>query len=502
MKKFKTLLIWMALIGGLVCAVLVLNGGDDMPLEPFGKFIQDVQSRRVAFVNVDGRCITVTLRGSEEQYRTFGPVDSLDDETRRSLMRQGAQLHFGKGPSPLREFAPYLVAVVVAVIVIMFLLRRMKGASGGGFRDIMALGQSRARLISETSNVTFADVGGCQEAKQSLRDVVDFLRDPTPWVNAGARLPRGVLLEGPPGCGKTLLARAVAGETSGSFFFISASEFVEMFVGVGAARVRDLFEQAAKKAPAVIFIDELDAVGKRRGSGIGSAHDEREQTLNQLLVSLDGFENDDRVVVMAATNRPDTLDSALLRPGRFDRVVKIPPLDRDDRMAVLAIHAKNKPLGPDVHGEDVADRTQGFNGSELENLLNEAALLAVRRSCRQQDGAPTICADDLTQAMAALVARRGKFTKLDTVLIESASQLTEPTGKAVVRLTLPEEVVVEGEVVWADASFIKLRNGCDTGDTIVPKRQIRRIEILKGTESADAEDLSGDLWAGQRPDLA
>lgn len=499
MKKFKTLAIWLALIAALVCAVLLLGGGGDVPVGPFETFVLDVENERVSSVTIDGEEITVKLWGSEDEYRTFGSIDAA---TAVALARQGADVRSGKQPSPLRAFAPYFLAGVVLIAVFVFLLRRMKGGSGAGFQDIIAMGQSNARLINETSNVTFADVGGCQEAKQSLRDLVDFLRDPTPWLKAGARLPRGVLLEGPPGCGKTLLARAVAGETSGSFFFISASEFVEMFVGVGAARVRDLFEQAAKKAPAVIFIDELDAVGKRRGSGIGAAHDEREQTLNQLLVSLDGFESDDRVVVMAATNRPDTLDSALLRPGRFDRVVKIPPLDRDDRMAVLAIHAKNKSLGPDVHGEDMADRTQGFNGSELENLLNEAALLAVRRSCRQQDGAATICADDLAQSMAALVARRGKFTKLDTVLIESASQLTEPTGKAVVRLTLPEEVVVEGEVVWADASFIKLRNGSDTADTIVPKRQIRRIEILEGTESADAEDLSRDLWAGRRPDLA
>src|SRR5262249_32697902 len=244
--------------------------------------------------------------------------------------------------------------------------------AGGGTASALELRKSRARVVAEAPGVTFASVGGCAEAKAELADLVAFLKDPEPWERAGVRLPRGALLGGPPGCGKTLLARAVAGETSARFLYVSASEFVEMFVGVGASRMRDTFELAAKHAPAILFIDELDAIGRRRGSGVGLVNDEREHTLNQLLVSLDGFDRGARVVVIAATTRSDVLDAALWRAGRFDRRIAVPPLSAEARREVLAIHTAGKPLAGDVSLDDLAARAEGMSGADLEGLVNEA----------------------------------------------------------------------------------------------------------------------------------
>jgi ATP-dependent metalloprotease FtsH len=342
--------------------------------------------------------------------------------------------------------------------------------------------------------VTFADVGGCEEAKAALGDVIDFLKAPERWLSAGVRLPRGILLEGPPGCGKTLLARAVAGETNAKFFLVAGSEFVEMFVGVGAARVRDLFETATKKAPSVIFIDELDAVGRRRGSGIGGSHDEREQTLNQLLVCLDGFKRNDRIVVLAATNRPDVLDSALVRPGRIDRRIRVPELNEQTRIEVLQIHTRGKPLDG-VNLQEIAGMTAGFNGARLENLTNEAALLALRRARGNAGAAVRITHDDFLRAMQPALAQDQRFNKLDSILIESASQLAEPTGTARVRLQLWNAPPVEGDVVWADASFLKIRRNHGESDLIVSKRQILQFEVMDGTDSAVLDDVQFDRWA-------
>jgi ATP-dependent metalloprotease FtsH len=333
--------------------------------------------------------------------------------------------------------------------------------------------------------------------------VIDFLKRPERWTGAGVRLPRGVLLEGPPGCGKTLLARAVAGETDARFWLVSASEFVEMFVGVGAARVRDMFEIAAKQAPSVVFIDELDAVGRRRGSGVGAAHDEREQTLNQLLVSLDGFERSDRVVVIAATNRADILDPALLRPGRFDRRIRIGALDRAQRLDVLRIHTRNKALDADVSLEALAERTEGSSGADLESLVNEAGLLAVRRA-RSGDAADArvvVSAAEFDQALASASAPT-RFDRVDALLIESTTQLAQPTGRAVVRATLLDGSVLEGELVWADASYLKLRDGSSGTDRIVPKAQVKSLEALAGTGTAPPEDVVTDVWAARQPGVA
>ena len=277
----------------------------------------------------------------------------------------------------LLQLAPALLLILVFV----YMLRQMQGSAGG--RGAMSFGKSRARLLGEDQvNVTFADVAGVDEAKQEVGEIVDFLKDPAKFQKLGGKIPKGVLMVGSPGTGKTLLARAIAGEAKVPFFTISGSDFVEMFVGVGASRVRDMFEQAKKHAPCIIFIDEIDAVGRHRGAGLGGGHDEREQTLNQLLVEMDGFEGNEGIIVIAATNRPDVLDPALLRPGRFDRQVVVPLPDVRGREQILRVHMRKVPLGDDVKPAYIARGTPGFSGADLANLVNEAALFAARANKR------------------------------------------------------------------------------------------------------------------------
>lgn len=277
---------------------------------------------------------------------------------------------------------PYLLPLIIIIAVVWFMMRQVQGVNNRA----MSFGQSGAKMASQNNKVNFSDVAGASEAKEDLKEIVDFLRNPQKFIDVGAKIPRGVLLLGSPGTGKTLLARAVAGEAKVPFFHISGSEFVEMFVGVGASRVRDLFKRAKKAAPCLIFIDEIDAVGRQRGAGLGGSHDEREQTLNQILVEMDGFDNQTNIIVIAATNRPDVLDPALLRPGRFDRQVVIDLPDIKDREEILKIHAKNKPLAEDVNLKIVAQRTPGFSGADLANLLNEAAIVAAKRNEKKIKG--------------------------------------------------------------------------------------------------------------------
>ena len=277
---------------------------------------------------------------------------------------------------------PYLLPLVIIIAVVWFMMRQVQGVNNRA----MSFGQSGAKMATQNNKVNFGDVAGAQEAKEDLKEIVDFLRNPQKFTDVGAKIPRGVLLLGAPGTGKTLLARAVAGEAKVPFFHISGSEFVEMFVGVGASRVRDLFKRAKKAAPCLIFIDEIDAVGRQRGAGLGGSHDEREQTLNQILVEMDGFDNQTNIIVIAATNRPDVLDPALLRPGRFDRQVVIDLPDIKDREEILKIHAKNKPLDGDTNLKMVAQRTPGFSGADLANLLNEAAIVAAKKNEKKIKG--------------------------------------------------------------------------------------------------------------------
>ncbi len=338
----------------------------------YSEFVADLNEGKIQTATVQGDMIRGRMEGDKD-FRTVGPYE---DVTKR-LLDKGTRFSV----KPAAEDPWYVIMLVqwfpmlLLVGVWVFFMRQMQ--TGGG--KAMSFGKSRAKLLNEHANkVTFGDVAGIDEAKEELEEIIAFLRDPKKFTRLGGRIPKGVLLVGAPGTGKTLLARAVAGEAGVPFFSISGSDFVEMFVGVGASRVRDLFVQGKKNAPCIIFIDEIDAVGRHRGAGLGGGHDEREQTLNQLLVEMDGFESNDGVILMAATNRPDVLDPALLRPGRFDRRVVVPRPDVRGRTGILKVHTRKVPLGTDVDLEQIAKATPGFSGADLENLVNEAALVAAR----------------------------------------------------------------------------------------------------------------------------
>lgn len=353
------------------------------------EFLQQVQREEVAKVVVEGNKLTIALKDGVTETTQKEPADSLStlfknygvDPTKTAAIdvvikdQSGTLFLIG-------TILPFLIPFLLIGAFIYFMMRQIQGSNNRA----LSFGQSQAKehnVQDKRARVTFKDVAGVREAKEELVEVVDFLRNPRKYTSMGAKIPRGVLLVGPPGTGKTLLARAIAGEANVPFFHMSGSEFVEMFVGVGASRVRDLFRRAKKAAPCIVFIDEIDAVGRQRGSGLGGSHDEREQTLNQILVELDGFEQGTNVIVITATNRPDVLDPALLRPGRFDRQVILDPPDIDDREAILKVHSRVKPFAADVDLRRVAERTPGFTGADLANLLNEAAILAARRNKKQ-----------------------------------------------------------------------------------------------------------------------
>ena len=349
----------------------------------FTQFEQEIKDDNVTEVVINQNkavptgVVTLTLRDSRET----GRVNVSDvNETQKLLDKNDVEYRISAIPQD-SVLSTTVLPVVLMLVGFMFITMMMNRQSGGANAKAMNFGKSRARMSSENDKkVTFADVAGLQEEKEELAEIVDFLKSPKKYVQVGARIPKGVLLEGPPGTGKTLLAKAVAGEAGVPFFTISGSDFVEMFVGVGASRVRDLFQDAKKNAPCIIFIDEIDAVARRRGSGLGGGHDEREQTLNQMLVEMDGFGVNEGIIVMAATNRKDILDPAILRPGRFDRNVVVGRPDVKGREEILKVHARNKPLGDDVDLKQIAQTTSGFTGADLENLLNEAAILAAKEN--------------------------------------------------------------------------------------------------------------------------
>ena len=376
-----------------VAAVLIVGGGLAMVnLDPVKKvdvtsFITQVQSGQVSEITVEGQQLKVTYQDKTTAVVDKEPGESLSelfknynvDSDKTKAIKTTVKTNTGAGYWA-SVLLPNLIPLVLVFALMWFLFRQAQGQNN----KAMSFGQANARELPKgMGKVTFADVAGNKEAKQELMEVVEFLKSPDKFVKLGAKIPKGVLLMGSPGTGKTLLARAVAGEADVPFFHISGSEFVEMFVGVGASRVRDLFAKAKKSAPCIIFIDEIDAVGRQRGTGMGGSHDEREQTLNQILVEMDGFEPNIGAIVVAATNRPDVLDPALLRPGRFDRRVVLDPPDINDREAILKIHGKNKPLADDVNIRRIAERTPGFSGADLGNLMNEGAILAARRDKQQ-----------------------------------------------------------------------------------------------------------------------
>jgi cell division protease FtsH len=365
----------------LALFTLFQNPGQHSPSSEisYSQLLNDIDQDRVRDVVIQGHEIRGTYNDGRGSFQTYMPDDNgLIERLNKHKVQITAR--------PLTDNVPWFVSLLVSWLpfialigVWIFLSRQMQGAGG----KALGFGKSRAKLLTEAhGRVTFEDVAGVDEAKQDLQEIVEFLRDPGKFQRLGGRIPRGVLLVGPPGTGKTLLARAIAGEANVPFFTISGSDFVEMFVGVGASRVRDMFEQAKKNAPCIIFIDEIDAVGRHRGAGLGGGNDEREQTLNQLLVEMDGFEANEGIILIAATNRPDVLDPALLRPGRFDRQVVVPNPDVVGREQILKVHVRKVPMAPDVNLKTIARGTPGFSGADLMNLVNEAALMAARRNKR------------------------------------------------------------------------------------------------------------------------
>ncbi|HAO38321.1 MAG TPA: ATP-dependent metalloprotease [Gammaproteobacteria bacterium] len=370
---FKNLLLWLVLGSILTSIFSQFQGGEQKNEITYSQFIQSVKQGDVSGVTISGSNIKGVGAGGE-QFSTYSPGDLglMGD-----LLDNGVSVE-AKPPEKDGFFKQLIISLAPILLLIGVILYTMKGAGGSmGGKNPMSFGKSKARLIpKDESNTTFDDVAGVDEAKEDVAELVDFLSNPGKFTKVGGKIPKGVLLVGPPGTGKTLLAKAIAGEADVPFFFISGSDFVEMFVGVGASRVRDMFEQAKKNAPCIIFIDEIDAVGRQRGAGMGGGHDEREQTLNQMLVEMDGFEGNEGVIVIAATNRPDVLDPALLRPGRFDRQVTVGLPDINGRDAILKIHMRKLPIAKNVQSISIAKGTPGFSGADLANLCNEAALLA------------------------------------------------------------------------------------------------------------------------------
>lgn len=390
----RNIAIWMAI--ALVLMMLFNNLGTRQVNEvqiDYSRFLSEVKEGRVAKVVIEGN----TIRGISSDGKTFSSYMPEDPWLVSDLLKYGVSIEAKpeERPSFLLSLFISWFPMLLLIGVWVFFMRQMQGGGKGG---AFSFGKSRAKMLDESVNtITFADVAGVDEAKEEVAELVEFLRDPTKFQRLGGKIPRGVLLVGPPGTGKTLLAKAIAGEAKVPFFSISGSDFVEMFVGVGAARVRDMFEQAKKHQPCIIFIDELDAVGRQRGAGLGGGNDEREQTLNQMLVEMDGFEPNAGVIVIAATNRPDVLDPALLRPGRFDRQIVVPLPDLKGREQILKVHMRKVPLASDVRADLLARATPGFSGADLANLVNEAALFAARYNKRQ------VSMDDFEKAKDKIV---------------------------------------------------------------------------------------------------
>ncbi|HBD13465.1 MAG TPA: ATP-dependent metalloprotease, partial [Porticoccaceae bacterium] len=382
----KNLILWVIIAAVLLSIFQNFKDGPTPQTISYTSFVDEVQNDRVRSVVIDGLVIEGEHHDGS-RFRTVRP-DVYDSGMMSDLLNHNVNVE-GREPEKPSIWTQLLMAafpILLIVLIFMFFMRQMQGGAGGGRAGPMSFGKSKAKLLSEDQvKTTFADVAGVDEAKEDVRELVEFLSDPSKFQSLGGRIPRGVLLSGPPGTGKTLLAKAIAGEARVPFFSISGSDFVEMFVGVGASRVRDMFEQAKKRAPCIIFIDEIDAVGRHRGAGLGGGHDEREQTLNQLLVEMDGFEGNDGVIVIAATNRPDVLDPALLRPGRFDRQVVVGLPDIRGREQILKVHMRKVPVADSVNANVIARGTPGFSGAQLANLVNEAALFAARANKRTVD---------------------------------------------------------------------------------------------------------------------
>ena len=491
-------MLWLVL--GLTFLILFNVFSRQQPKEPekkFSDFFAQVEKGEVAEVVVQGRTIHGKLR-NEERFKTFAPDDP-------DLMRTLRAQHVDITVRP-EEGDPWYVAVLVQwfpmlllIGVWVFFMRQMQ--MGGG--KAMSFGKSRAKLLTENQHrVTFSDVAGVEEAKQELEEIIAFLKNPKKFTRLGGRIPKGVLLVGAPGTGKTLLARAIAGEAGVPFFSISGSDFVEMFVGVGASRVRDLFVQGKKQAPCIIFIDEIDAVGRHRGAGLGGGHDEREQTLNQLLVEMDGFEANEGVILIAATNRPDVLDPALLRPGRFDRRVVVPRPDVRGREEILRVHSRRVPLDDGVDIVRLARATPGFSGADLENLVNEAALLAARQNKDKVDmqdfelskDKVLMGAERRSMILSVEERRNTAYHEAGHALVARLTPGTDPVHKVTIiprgmALGVTQQVPVDDRHTWSK-DYILNRLAIMLGGRVAEELVLRHMTTGAGDDIEKATDLA------------
>ena len=497
----------------LLLTIFALRGGSDArdPVT-YGQIRRLLEQQQVSNVVLEDNRVTLTLKEPQDgQYTVTYDVGEPDwfiqdfNDLIVEQFRSGILLDYdyrqGWVPPFWVSFLPWIAIIVVFFLLWYFMFLRQAGAGGGGgggggVDRSARFGRARTRTISdEQKKVTFADVAGAEEEKEELQEIVEFLKDPKRYLELGARIPKGVLLVGPPGTGKTLLAKAVAGEAGVHFLSISGSDFVELYVGVGASRVRDLFDQAKRNSPAIVFIDEIDAVGRQRGAGLGGGHDEREQTLNQLLVEMDGFGSNEGVVVMAATNRQDILDPALLRPGRFDRQVYVGYPDIKGREAILKVHARNKPLGDDVSLAELAKGTGGFTGADLENLMNEAALLSARKRHR------FIGMAELNEAVIKVIAGPEKKSR---VVIQRERKLTayHEAGHAIVIHDLPTQDPVHEITIIPRGMAGGMTISLPQEDVTFQSRQqlTEHIAVCLGGRAAEQLAL-GDISTGAGNDL-
>ena len=494
-------LVVLALLWGLA----VFTGGGRRDRISYAAVVDCFQQEQVAYFVVDSGGL-LTIQGSDGTVRrhALADVDAfrrdlgslIEEQHRRGIIKnydfeQGFEM-----PLWLVVLLPGVAAAVLAMVIWMLLNARQQNAQGGGGGGPGVSRFGRARTVeARDTAVTFADVAGADEEKQELQELVDFLKQPQKFIDLGARIPKGVLLVGPPGTGKTLLARAVAGEAGVRFLSISGSDFVELYVGVGASRVRDLFDQAKKESPAIVFIDEIDAVGRQRGAGLGGGHDEREQTLNQLLVEMDGFAANEGVIVLAATNRQDILDPALLRPGRFDRQVYVGRPDMKGREEILRVHTRKKPLADDVDLKEIARETTGFTGADLENLMNESALLAARRD-RQ-----FITQADIQESVIKVIAGPEKRSR---VKIEEDKRITayHEAGHAVVSHALPTQDPVQQITIVprGDAAGMTINRPQEDRDHVSRQKLVETLSTLLGGRCAEQTAL-GFVCTGAVSDL-
>ena len=457
----------------------------------FSEFLSEVENGRVVQVEIQGNNIR-GIMSNGEKFTTYSPNDP-------NLIEKLSDKGVSISAAPLDEKMPSIFGVLLSwfpmlllIAVWIFFMRQMQGGKGGA----MGFGRSKAKLMSDArKKVTFDDVAGIDEAKEEVQEIVEFLKSPKKFMKVGGKIPRGALLVGSPGTGKTLLARAIAGESGVPFFTISGSDFVEMFVGVGAARVRDMFEQGKKNSPCIIFIDELDAVGRSRGAGLGGGNDEREQTLNQILVEMDGFETNDGVIILASTNRPDVLDPALLRPGRFDRQVTVDRPDYAGRLQILNVHAKDKTLSKDVDLDKVARRTPGFTGADLANLLNEAAILAARKDLDK------VSNDEVGDAIERVMAGP---EKKDRVISDKKKELVayHEAGHAVVALFTPEADPVHKVTIIprGRALGVTMQLPLDEKHGYSKKYITGRLAVMMGGRSAE-EIIFNEITTGASNDI-